>query len=91
MPVKCGFELEWVFVRIDRPHQNLYKRHISYTGQVMNAIAGVVSGGYLLVLLGLFALVGIIFLALTGYRQLRAQRKQHEIRHRQREQFWGYE
>jgi hypothetical protein len=45
-------------------------------------------------LLGVLALLGIFlvaFLTRDGFRQMRAGRKQHDLRQRQRQQFWGYE
>jgi hypothetical protein len=45
-------------------------------------------------LLGVLALLGIFLVAVLtrdGFRQMRAGRKERELRHRQREQFWGYE
>jgi hypothetical protein len=44
--------------------------------------------------LGILALLGvgvIAFLARDGFRHMRAERKQQQLRQRQRQQFWGYE
>ena len=46
-------------------------------------------------LLGVLVLLGIIslvaFLTRDGFKQMRAGRKQQQLRQRQRRQFWGYE
>jgi len=39
-------------------------------------------------LLGVFV---IAFIARDGFRHTRAERKQQQLRQRQRQQFWGYE
>lgn len=43
---------------------------------------------------GILAVLGafvIAFFARDGFRHMRAERKQHQLRQRQRQQFWGYE
>jgi len=58
---------------------------------VTETVGSIVSNPLLLIL-SLLVMSGLaLFFARFTFRNLRAQRRLHDIRHRQRKEFWGYE